>query len=77
MVLVLVSKYRPLIHDPDASLTEFRCMGRYTADLIIKATLCHLMQNYKLSMLGSQDEWVRDKESWISHPDFYIACIRK
>lgn len=52
-------------------------MGRYAADLIIKATLCHLMQNYKLSMLGSQDEWVRDKESWISHPNFHIACIRK
>lgn len=66
-----------MIYDPDAPLTGSRCMGRYAADLIIKATLCHLMQNYKLSMLGSQDEWVRDKESWISHPNFQIACIKR
>lgn len=51
-------------------------MGKYAADLVIRATLCHLMQNYRLSLLGSADEWVRDKESWITHPDFQIACTK-
>ncbi|KAI1930749.1 hypothetical protein LOZ45_001035 [Ophidiomyces ophidiicola] len=53
-----------------------QCMGKYVADIIIRATLVYLVQNYHLSLLG-KDGWARDKECWITHPDFQVRCERR
>ncbi|KAK4184508.1 cytochrome P450 [Podospora australis] len=53
-----------------------QCMGKHAADLIIRATLAYLVQNYELGLL-SDDAWVRSRECWISHPDFQLRCVRR
>ncbi|PGH15385.1 hypothetical protein AJ80_05569 [Polytolypa hystricis UAMH7299] len=53
-----------------------QCMGKYVADAIIRVTLAYLVQNYNLSLLGDQD-WVRDRDCWITHPDFQIRCEKR
>lgn len=52
-----------------------QCMGRYVADLIIRALLAHLVTRYRLSLRDDgKDDWARSKESWITHPDLLIRC---
>jgi hypothetical protein len=52
-----------------------RCMGKYATDVIIRATLVNLVQNYNLRLLD-KTSWSRDKSCWITHPDFEIGCER-
>ena len=55
-----------------------QCMGKYMADLIIRALLMHLVRNYRLGMpVGAAkgtEEWARSSESWITHPDLLVKC---
>ncbi|KAF3396054.1 Cytochrome P450 monooxygenase roqR [Penicillium rolfsii] len=52
-----------------------QCMGKYATDIIIRATLVNLVQNYNLQ-LPDKTNWSRDKSCWITHPDFEICCER-
>jgi cytochrome P450 len=52
-----------------------QCMGRYVADLVIRALLAHLVVNYEMGILdGDEDKWNRDSESWITLPDMQLMC---
>lgn len=53
-----------------------QCMGKYVADLVIRMTLVHLVLGYELSRLDKED-WSRNQESWITHPDFELRCVAK
>lgn len=50
-------------------------MGKYVTDIIIRAALVNLVQNYNLRLLD-KTTWSRDKSCWITHPDFEICCER-
>lgn len=50
-------------------------MGKYVTDIIIRAALVNLVQNYNLRLLD-KTTWSRDKGCWITHPDFEICCER-
>ena len=50
-------------------------MGKYVTDIIIRAAVVNLVQNYNLRLLD-QTTWSRDKSCWITHPDFEIGCER-
>ncbi|OGM45412.1 cytochrome P450 oxidoreductase GliC-like [Aspergillus bombycis] len=45
-----------------------QCIGRYTADVVIRAILLHLVKHYELQMLEGGN-WTQDPECWITHPD--------
>jgi hypothetical protein len=51
-------------------------MGKYAADAVIRATLVYLLLQYNLSLMEEGD-WTRDKESWITHPDFHLCCVKR
>ncbi len=53
-----------------------QCLGKHMADIMIRATLVHLVRNYDLSLL-SDDIWSRNKECWITHPDFLLRCEKR
>ncbi|CAI6334295.1 unnamed protein product [Periconia digitata] len=54
-----------------------QCLGKYMADLIIKATLLHLIENYDLAFMGT-DDGVRSKpEVWINHPEVVLQCVKR
>ncbi|EON97862.1 putative cytochrome p450 oxidoreductase protein [Phaeoacremonium minimum UCRPA7] len=53
-----------------------QCMGKYVADLIIRQTMAHLVLNYELGWQKKED-WSRNQESWITHPDFLLRCVKK
>lgn len=54
-----------------------QCMGKYVADLIIRALLVYLVKNYRLGMLETGTEWQRSSESWITHPDLLLRCEKR
>ena len=54
-----------------------QCMGKYVADLMIRAVLDYLMRNYTLSIRQKDKEWTRSTESWITHPDLLVECQRR
>lgn len=51
-----------------------QCMGKYVANLIIRSLLVHLVDNYDLSLLKTGEEWNRDPETWINHPQMQLKC---
>lgn len=51
-----------------------QCMGKYVADLIIRAILVYLVKKYHLGLLETGTEWKRSSESWITHPDLLLKC---
>ncbi|KAB8229041.1 hypothetical protein ETB97_008732 [Aspergillus alliaceus] len=51
-----------------------QCIGRYTADIVIRAILLHLIRHYELQML-EDGGWTQDPECWITHPDLQVRCI--
>ncbi len=51
-----------------------QCMGKYVADLIIRVLLVHLVEKYELSLLKTGEEWARDPETWINHPQMQLKC---
>lgn len=53
-----------------------QCLGKHMADVMIRATLVHLVRNYDLSLL-SDDIWSRNKDCWITHPDFLLRCKKR
>ncbi len=53
-----------------------QCMGKYVADLVIRLALLHLVRGYELSLLDG-GEWTRNTQSWITHPDFQLRCVRR
>lgn len=55
-----------------------QCMGRYAADLIIRMVVAQLIRHYQLEIAPSNNErtlWVRNRESWITHPDIKLKCV--
>ncbi|CAD6584966.1 MAG: hypothetical protein ASARMPREDX12_001803 [Alectoria sarmentosa] len=52
------------------------CMGKYVADLILKIILAHLIENYRLSLVGNGNDWDRNPKTWITHPNTDIKCER-
>jgi cytochrome P450 len=56
-----------------------QCMGKYVADLIIRAMLVHLLKGYDLGMVKDKDDghWGRNEETWINHPKMLVRCERK
>jgi cytochrome P450 len=82
-------QYRPdrfLEHRPTDLRYQFwrfgfgprQCMGRYVADLAIRAMMTHLILHYELDWFGGSIEdnskWARDLESWITLPDMLVNC---
>ena len=54
-----------------------QCMGKYVVDLIIRVLLAHLVTNYKLDLSNAGEEWQRNPEAWITHPNMQIRCTRR
>lgn len=54
-----------------------QCMGKYVADLIIRQLVVFLVQRFDLLLVGEGRDWERSRESWITHPDFLIGCVRR
>lgn len=59
-----------------------QCMGRYVADLTIRALMVHLVENYDLALLiqdgrGTEGGFARNPETWINHPKMQIRCERR
>lgn len=54
-----------------------QCMGKYVADLIIRALIVHVVTHFRLSLLSDSEEWKRNPEVWINHPMMKIRCVRK
>ena len=52
------------------------CMGKYVADLILKIVLAHLIENYRLSLVGGGKDWDRNTDAWITHPNTDVRCER-
>ncbi|KAB8264793.1 cytochrome P450 [Aspergillus pseudonomiae] len=50
-----------------------QCIGRYTADVVIRAILLHLVKHYELQML-EEGSWTQDPECWITHPDLQVSA---
>jgi cytochrome P450 len=51
-----------------------QCLGKYVADLIIRSILIHLMLNYRLELLDSDQEWSTNGQVWITHPKMQLKC---
>ncbi|THC96849.1 hypothetical protein EYZ11_003673 [Aspergillus tanneri] len=54
-----------------------QCMGKHVADMVIRTTLAHLVHHYDLSLLNGGVPWTRNRESWITHPDFQLRCLKR
>lgn len=54
-----------------------QCMGKYVADIIIRALISHVVEHYHLSLLDDEGEWNRHPEVWINHPMMQIRCVKK
>jgi cytochrome P450 len=55
-----------------------QCMGRYVADVIVRATLVALVDRWELHLpkeLADQKQWGRDRETWITHPQMELICM--
>jgi cytochrome P450 len=52
------------------------CMGRYLADVMIKAMIVEIVGRFDLS-LDKDSEWNWDEESWIHHPAMEIQCTKR
>lgn len=55
-----------------------QCLGKFTADLILRIFLVHLIRDYRLGLEGGQGtdskEWRRDIDTWITHPQINVTC---
>jgi gliotoxin/aspirochlorine/mycotoxins biosynthesis cytochrome P450 monooxygenase len=50
-----------------------QCMGKYVVDIVIRATLAHLVAHYRLG-LQETSNWDKDPETWIAHPNTELRC---
>ncbi|CAJ2504439.1 Uu.00g118330.m01.CDS01 [Anthostomella pinea] len=53
-----------------------QCLGKHLADAIIRTLIAHLVQNYEMGIPDGL-EWESNPNSWISHPEMRIQCIRR
>ncbi|KAG9230924.1 cytochrome P450 oxidoreductase GliC [Amylocarpus encephaloides] len=53
-----------------------QCMGKYIADVMMRALVIHILQNYELSQLSQRPMQSKDHTSWINHPDAVLSCER-
>jgi cytochrome P450 len=52
-----------------------QCMGKYVADVMIRILLVRVVEGFELSMTGGDGEdWGRDMENWINHPQMQLRC---
>ena len=56
-----------------------QCMGKYLADLMIRAFIIHIVESYELSLLDGDvgEDWCRIPDVWISHPNMQLRCLRR
>lgn len=56
-----------------------QCMGKYVADLVIRALVVYLVENYDVNLLEAEasGEWGRNPECWINHPGMNVHCVRR
>lgn len=54
-----------------------QCMGRYLADVVARALLIYLVNNYDLAILDPSAHWLRNSEMRVNHPDMRVVCIPK
>jgi hypothetical protein len=54
-------------------------MGQFVADILIRQVLVHLLEGYEMSLEKSAglEEWERNGEVWINHPDLWIRCVKR
>lgn len=50
------------------------CMGKHIADVIIRVILVHILKGYELSLIDGEVSWVKNKATWITHPDTVLRC---
>lgn len=53
-----------------------QCLGKYKADIVIRAVMFYLVKEYTLGKL-EHAEWASDPECWLSHPELLIECRRR
>jgi cytochrome P450 len=51
-----------------------QCLGKYVADLMIRTLIVHIVENFELGILDEDEEWKRDPEAWINHPQMKLKC---
>lgn len=51
-----------------------QCLGKYVADLAMRVLLVELLETYQLDLQKTGDEWGRDRDMWINHPDLVLKC---
>ncbi|KAH7048217.1 cytochrome P450 [Macrophomina phaseolina] len=51
-----------------------QCMGKYVADIILRALYVELLSDHRLDLLDKDQDWSIDPNSWITHPQFLLAC---
>jgi cytochrome P450 len=51
-----------------------QCMGKYVADVMIRILLVHIVEGFELGIIAKNDEWLRDPENWINHPQMQLRC---
>ncbi len=55
-----------------------QCLGKYVADLIIRALLVRLVRGWELAELdGEKGVWARDASCWINHPKMVLKCVER
>ena len=54
-----------------------QCLGKYIADVIIRAVLSELVQTYDLALPEDGSEWRRDDGVWLSRPNMKLGCKRR
>lgn len=56
-----------------------QCMGKYLADMMLRACVAYLVENYQLSPTKSEgdNEVEVNPDCWITHPQTKIRCVRR
>ncbi|KIX09583.1 uncharacterized protein Z518_00663 [Rhinocladiella mackenziei CBS 650.93] len=54
-----------------------QCMGKFVADLMLRALLTHMVTHFDTCLLDDEAEWRRDTESWITHPKMKLRCTKR
>ncbi|KAF2204308.1 putative cytochrome P450 monooxygenase [Delitschia confertaspora ATCC 74209] len=54
-----------------------QCMGKYVTDLIFRVLLVHFVEGYDLGLVENGEEWKKNPEKWIMHPQMAVKCVKK
>ena len=56
-----------------------QCLGKYVADVMVRALLARLVQGWELGLVGKEareeGKWEQDMEMWIAHPRMEVRCL--